>query len=328
MKMSLKEILGKKITVFGKTIPAFLVVSLLSAGLGSAALLTYYGRITGTANVQQSVVFSDNTTTKTYSFNGNVMAGDSYTDLVSIKNRANVPASAKFITTGDEVVGITTTYWKQVGYTDTKTTPDGTGTIPATIRVEDLVDSVRWTIDIDETSEYVVNGGSAALMIGVGDQILYQVHPNDGVCSEYPFQTWLYSEYENGWHTGGVGCGETNTLVEDMSEINTTGAIRDEVNNPLMIYTITISKSKLHPGEFKWAVALFGRTSNTFSPGTFSWGDTNTNNFHTATLGTEIPEDTAFTIGAGETIDFAIVNEFDVALEPDTYTITTDIVPA
>jgi len=296
----------------------------------SATLLQYYGRITGTVNVKQSVVFSDGTTEKTYSFEGDAVAGNTYMDTFRIKNRANVPATVKFVDTvngKDEEDGITTTYWKQEGYRDTKTTPDGCGSIPATITVEDLGEAVKWTINMDESNEAFSNGHAAVgLIIGVGDRILFQVHSNDGTCSAYGWGTWLYSPYDStggGWHTGEP---EWNTPVDEMADINAVGA-RDLTDNPDLIFEITIGKKLLHPGEFKWAMALMGRTSDTYSPGDFSWTDSDTSHFHTATLGTEIQEGETFTIGAGETVTFVIVNEFDIALRPATYTITTYLEP-
>jgi len=46
------------------------------------------------------------------------------------------------------------------------------------------------------------------------------------------------------------------------------------------------------------------------------------------TLGTEIPEDTPFTLAPGERLDFYICYEFAVNIKPDTYTITTKVEPA
>jgi len=312
-----------------KTIPLWAII--LSASLVTASVLTYFAFIEGSVTVHQSVVFSDGSTEKTFSFNnGEIVAGDTFIDTVGIKNRAKVPVKVKFIdevNNHDEEEGITTRYWKLEGYSDIKTTSDGSGSIPATIKVEDLGDAVRWTIDMDETSGFFKNGHAAVgLIIGVGDRILFQVHSNDGTCPEYNWGTWLYSPYDptgGGWHTSEA---EWNTPVDEMTEINATGS-RYISENPELIFTITISKKLLHPGEFKWAIALMGDTSDTFSPGTFSWTNTDTTNFHTAIVGTEIQEGQPFTINAGETLTFAITNEFDAALEPGTYNIITRIVP-
>jgi hypothetical protein len=337
--------MNKKVKIFGKQIPAVLLALVAIAGLASAGLLSYYGMITGTAKVEQSVVLDDTpcitpdacVIKPTYS----VVGGDTYIDGPhSLINDANVPATVKFETNytpspeeGKEY-GITTTYWKLVGYTATKTTPDGTGTIPATITVEDLGDSIKWTIDMNETSGFFKNGHAAvALIIGVGDKILYQVHSNDGTCAAFPWGTWLYSEYDptgggwNGWHTSEAAWNkQVDGTPDPMPEINATGE-RDLTANQQLIYTITISKSKLHPGEFKWAMALMGDTSNTYTPGTFSWSDNSTTNFHTAKVGIEIPKDTSFTLLPAQELKFLIANTFAINLVPDTYTITTGIVP-
>lgn len=44
----------KKVSIFGKSIPV-LVLALITIGLASAGLLTYYGMVVGTVNVEQSV---------------------------------------------------------------------------------------------------------------------------------------------------------------------------------------------------------------------------------------------------------------------------------
>jgi len=46
----------KTIKIFGKTIPIWILAVLLTAGIGSATLLTYYGRITSTVDVSQAII--------------------------------------------------------------------------------------------------------------------------------------------------------------------------------------------------------------------------------------------------------------------------------
>jgi len=52
--------LNKKVTIFGKQISVIAIALLAMAGLASAGLLSYYGMITGTATVKQSLVISSN----------------------------------------------------------------------------------------------------------------------------------------------------------------------------------------------------------------------------------------------------------------------------
>ena len=70
---------------------AMVVAGLVVAGVASAALITIYGSTTGSAtNVKQSVLFGDNSTTKTYKVgNSDPVAGNIYYDLVTLKNDAS-----------------------------------------------------------------------------------------------------------------------------------------------------------------------------------------------------------------------------------------------
>lgn len=102
----------KTIKLFGKTVPIFLLIGILCAGgIGSAALLTYYGTMTTTVTVEQSVT-TNMPSTLTYTVTG----GNTKTDgPYSLVNHANVPVTVKFATThtlGEipDETGITTTY--------------------------------------------------------------------------------------------------------------------------------------------------------------------------------------------------------------------------
>jgi len=118
----------KKINIFGRQISAVLLGLILMAALASAGLLSYYGMITGTATVEQSVKLSEDGTTWlectggnyenckiTYSIQsvaGNVTVKGPY----HLKNDAPVPAKINFTTecaastAGNNCTGITTTY--------------------------------------------------------------------------------------------------------------------------------------------------------------------------------------------------------------------------
>jgi len=103
-------ILSKKVA---KVIPVWLI--LLSATLVSAGVLKYFVTIHGTVRVEQAVVFSDGYTEKIFSFDeGTIIAGSKHIDYVEVKNRAEVPATVKFVDTVNgkgEEEGITTSYW-------------------------------------------------------------------------------------------------------------------------------------------------------------------------------------------------------------------------
>jgi len=156
--------------------------------------------------------------------------------------------------------------------------------IPAVITIEDLGDSVRWTIDMDETASAFSGGHAAYGLIISNDKVhpAFQVHSNDGTCSVWAWGTHLYSAWDNtisgnynGWNTGGAGCGDTNTPVneEGISATGTRyinggddGTGNDPTPNPDAVFTITIPKAHLGSEEFYWAIQLMGQTSDTQYP--------------------------------------------------------------
>ena len=301
----------------------------LMVGLVSAAVITYFGQVKMTATVSQAVLLDGHSYPYVIEETATVAGGESFCRYHWLKSQTSVPVNVGFETTG--VSGVTVTYWKIAWYKAVKTTPGGSGTIVASITVEDLGASVKWTIDMDEACGYFKNGHAAVgLVIGIGDKIVFQVHDNDGTDPHYPWGTWLLSFWDNehgtpwhGWHTGGPDY--WNIPLTEVSGIEATGE-RDLTANPTLVFTITINKGWLGCGEFKWAMALMGDTSNTYTPGTFSWADETTANFHTATVGTEITA--PFMLQPKEKLDFCIGYKFAELIEAGTYTIYSTVKPA
>lgn len=87
------------------------------AGTVGAALLTVYVSMTGSGKIDQSVVFGNGDTEKTYNFTSPMYAGETFIANYNLMNRSSATAPIKFVTTypsdnGGE--GITTTYWSDV----------------------------------------------------------------------------------------------------------------------------------------------------------------------------------------------------------------------
>lgn len=148
--------------------------------------------------------------------------------------------------------------------------------IPATITVEDLGDSIKWTIDIDETLALNSNGHHQyGLVISKnGINPTYQIHSNDGTDANYPWGTHLYSPWGpsgtgfNGWHTS-----TTNTPVSSLNWVIATGK-RDITENPGGLFTVTIKKTELAP-TFYWGV-MTGGNATSYYPATWAvnpWGE-------------------------------------------------------
>lgn len=96
---------------FTKSSIALIVVGLVVAGGISAALLLNYVTMTGTVNVQQSVVLDDgeskNVTSKTYIIP--CVAGNICTEDTVLKNLSDSPATVELTTdlTDNEGIGVT-----------------------------------------------------------------------------------------------------------------------------------------------------------------------------------------------------------------------------
>ena len=76
----MKKLMKKKVNVFGKGVPVFVIV-LLGLAIVSAALLPYFGKITGLVTVSQGLLV-DGLSVQTGS--GNIQ--DSYDSFTSLQN--------------------------------------------------------------------------------------------------------------------------------------------------------------------------------------------------------------------------------------------------
>lgn len=105
---------------------AVLIALVVLAGVGSAALLTYYNEMEGTADVLQSIIVdgNDHTTMTMYTIGSSAVAGNTYIDgPFPIENRADITGYIKFATSQEANYGgsyvdasdaVTTTYFANV----------------------------------------------------------------------------------------------------------------------------------------------------------------------------------------------------------------------
>jgi len=338
----------KKVKIFGKSVP-ILVLVLLGVGLVSAALLPYYGRITGAAVVSQSVTLDGQGYTPdiTGTWNGNFVAGKTFVESHWLKNNADVDAGMYFLDTVnglDEVEGITTKYYKFEGAT-TETVGEVDGyNLDAT---DDELCAISNNVDFETSYEgdnvvfkICTPDGFAADMCCDSDDIVdyddtasfaFDVGDDGGSgWNGYDFQVM----YEPGsvratWPSGEDFAYTTNdpNWHHDHYDLDTIeGVSAEKVGDCLVVTVSTDNLGGLGSSYGLWLIlndhtGLYGCTGGpdqlTVTPGEKDG----------MTIGTEILEDTLFTIGTGETMDFALVNEFDLNLIPGTYTIITKVMP-
>jgi hypothetical protein len=308
---------GKK-AVFG-----LLAVFITGTLIVSGGLLTFYGKVETTAQVSQSVLLNGNDytaspITNSFDITGGCCKCISYT----LENQGSEDEEINIDTTyNPNGVGITTTYYKSI-YEGETITVDGYS-LPAEITVENGDCWVTWTIDMDETAEGFYGGHAAVGLVISYDHTdpAFQIHSNDGTDSNFPWGTWLYSPWGDGWHSG-----DTNKRVSELDWVQASGK-RDLVDNPNLIYTIKISKCKL--GEtFYWGIALMGSTCDTKYPDTWNKWSGEASGLVTLDLMEEITS--PFILPAYFDNEWNIITCycFDSAIIPGTYIIKTKLTPS
>jgi len=317
----------------------FGILGLFSLVLVAGALLTYYGQINQTVDVDQAVTLTGTGCTNNVCDEtlGTVYSPDTrFSGLYVLTNHDSensrdvelVTSSSPWTAPGE----IVTSYWTTGEY-DEEIIISGYS-IPAVVTVKDLGDSVEWTIDMDETVPAFTNGHAQYGLIISTDKVhpAFQVHSNDGTClvdkGGWVAGTHLYSAWDdtipgnyNGWNTGGEDCEFTNTLAINEG-IVAIGEYSTSVNTDA-IFTITIPKIHLGYEEFYWAMQLMGNTVDTQYPSTWvKWsGDAST--FADVELMASLTS--PFTMVSSSDISFVVKNEF-MSTNFDG-TITTEVIP-
>lgn len=287
----------KTIKLFGKTVPIFLLIGILCAGgMGSAALLTYYGITTTTVTVAQSVT-TNMPSTLTYA----VIAGDTKTDgPYSLVNHANVPVTVKFATTyspdGD---GITTTYR---GILDLTTKNVVFGTSP-------------WTINEDKTATIWYTLTGSAFNWGY---ITYAGFTNIG---EY---TLIYYKDNSD---------RFNSPAEAIPVTSLASGIPYSTDANIGEYNYCGSKDETHTGDdytHCYGAKLWLVPISCLNGNTINWDITTCASnylFETDLISfTKNSDGNIILPSNGGGVKFEITNNFNVALT-GTYTITTNVLP-
>ncbi|NMI89305.1 hypothetical protein GLU26_02240, partial [Nanohaloarchaea archaeon] len=95
MKEHAKKALKHDTKVLGKTVPTMLIIGLFLVGGGSAALLSTFGTVTGTADVEKSVKVEG---PGTVSYQGGFVAGATRIDTFNVTNDATQSAGVTYST--------------------------------------------------------------------------------------------------------------------------------------------------------------------------------------------------------------------------------------
>jgi hypothetical protein len=348
----------KKISIFGRMVPVWLLVTLVASVPASAALLTYYGVITTTATVEQSILLDGMTctgpngggcTSTADEIPEEAPGGEKFCFKHTLKNQMSIDGEVNL---EEECMpdcdGITTTCLESADYSfgpEQAETYNNykEGGVPVEITVEDDGEChVVWTFDFGVDDDPSDGHMAYGLVISTdGVHPAFQVHDNDGTDSSYPWGTHLYSEWGpegtgyNGWHTG-----DTNTPVSGIDWIEATGTRymnggddgtgNDPTANPEAIFTVAIDKCKLGVEDIYWAAHFSAGGFSNYGglakyPETWSQWSGDSAGTELAHIANECSD--PFSIASGATEEFCLCYEFAENIMPGTYTITTNVVP-
>lgn len=310
-------IMSKKVTVFGRSISAVLFALVAIGGLASAGLLTIYGRVVGTAVVAQSVTLDGNQCTGTagqgctvYESIPAVPGGEKHCFIHALYNGASVSTNVNFQnacnpTLALDCTGITTTYNGLEGGPFASINQPGSGQVDPNfahglIYVQDLGTSVRWTFNITDVAAHY----------GVGLAL-----SKDGITPA--FQVYFAEFGDNLWHYQPYG----STCWSGVDTTVLPSGISASGNAASNIFTITIDKS-LMGGAPSWMSQVRTLLLGVY-PGWTPWCGP----FVMQPLaGSSLSQ--PLTLLSGQTKNFYTCYQFAINIQPDTYTITTDVVPA
>lgn len=279
------------------------------AGVATAALLPYYGEVTGTVDVDQSVKINEKMWTSPDNiYDGSLVAGSSMMEVFPIKNFAEVQATVyvndicEAELEDNDCIGVTTSY---VGVLDLTTknpsTWEATGVMEATMLYSLVGEEFSYRIDTTSNLDgYIVVYYPDVSATGTDDPGKKPWNINNAVIIGDVTDVWITSDLSIG--------------LPDVNDYNANPDEGDSYCNGENGYDYYEHCS----GAKIWLMPAseFGSWSPEdwlFETDLIAYTQTSSNNF-------VLPAN-----GGG--VNLGIINDFNVALKPDIYTITTFVRP-
>lgn len=358
----IQKLKKRKITFLGRPISVIAIALLLAVGLASAALLSYYGMITGTAVVHQSVKLDGTECTGgdmtkcTVSDEMGELApgGEKFCYKHTLKNDASVDATVDFELTKctPDCGGITTKYYELLGWSD--------------IIEVGREDYAGTEVDLDNPEDPYATLGNilieASIEDGAEGWVVFTVTTPAGLIGSTPETysgsvVFILDEDADGTTDWQVSY-EPGSLMFDFDgvwgyeEALETGVnpeprafedatLRDDIqverDGDKFILKVRFNKLGGCDGSYKFGLYISHLTEYwggieggagqvmMFYPvfENFDWADMSS--YPTRTLGTEITGN--LELESGEEKHFCNCYDFAINIVPDTYTITTGITP-
>ena len=305
-----------KIKKFIKSSPVLaIVLGLVIAGGVSAALLTVYVTMTGTADVEQAVIFCENDPIANdpiaHAYSLTSYAGDTHTADDCLVNRSYTTAPVKFVTSySPDGIGITTTYWNSV-----------------TLRNKDLTTWAEINPDTNAVLKYEL----------AADEFNYELEAT-GLDTETSYTLMYYADRQdrfNNWGGDHPGAKILTAITDDAGKLSLVGSKNLNKNLPhdndwngsadANYCTEASDKYDLCRGAKIWLVP-----TSDYSDKAVDWTNANKYLFETDLI---VYDDTdadgeALLLGEGTLTNFFVKNAFAINMQPAVYTITSKLKPA
>lgn len=345
--------MNRKMSFLGKQMSVTLAALLVMTGLASAGLLTYYGQMTLTATVEQSILVDgqDYDVPIIHEIPEPAPGGEIFCFKHKLLNQMSVPGAVSFETTyGEPLEGseIVTTYYdlrEEISDGDDDASIGQRGMMTFSGTLTDESGEYSGTIGADHSFDLYAEQGSCAYVqdyYGSGD---WNCEGTD------TFEVGYYgSEYKDAYPSG-QGGGPWGTFydpdVEDAGYDPTHYALHlDAATDTWELWYVDASLNQVNEyaplsGEINWDTMILLESQKDWKQ-QWTWGFERIELGHPAwdivitdmgggnyevTL-TPVGKTTSeMTLMPGEADDFAICYAFDKTITSGSYIITTDIVP-
>lgn len=297
-----------------------ILIAIMAISVASGALLDKYVSITNTADIEQAVVFEDGNTEKEFTYSG--VAGDTMCDSFVLKNRAEVVAP----------VSLETSY-----------EPDGDGIYTGYAELEEVsgvqTQEQTWGDGLKNLSDPL----EVSVTYHQGYTVFKAEMPEDYSPDE-DMMTFTFDKDMNGYADYQIQYNTNDENEWNYAEVNETTenwgdwqTIPDKFvvwkDNDTFALKVPLSEFVNEECSFKFGVDANGQNTGNgqaLYPGPeYLWY--NGDNYVSSDNYAEVsftPIDPQLNLDAESATPVAVCNHFDVALEGDTYTITTDVNPA
>ena len=344
----MKKLMKKKVNVFGKKLPVFMI-ALLGIAVVSAALIPYFGQITGfvTVSGQGLTVDGGNYGTpieETWNEDSFTSLEErTYVNAHSLRNDANVDAEVQLVRTCDGLL------------TDNDCKDEGTEVITTTYSTAELQATgsatAEWTADEEHTGKYsakltATGPDNAAVIISVTPTLLNSItelsfwynHEAYNAVSPHivgpDFDIVLLADNGNYYMAGRTVVESTDVWKNadavdiDSSDFTSTGhwwLMNLNTTTPVGTYTDFVAlKAEAVISDANIVKVVINLEPAGSSSGIVYVDDIKIND---VTYSLESIQGNLVTVPAGTTLGFVIENYFPKMLVPDTYTITTEVKP-